>query len=238
LPIATGFHLVCLLQKLLYGLKQAPHAWYQRFASYLTTLGFTSLASDVSLFIYKNDSQLAYLLQYVDEIILTASSSEMLHSITSRLSSEFAMTDLGDLSYFLGILVTRSTDGLHLSQRQYALDLLKHAGMAECHVTTTPVDTRAKLSASDSPPVSDSFDYRSIVGALQYLTLTRPDISYDVLQVCLYMHMPREPHLALIKRILRYVKGTLDYGLHTSVSDSCSITAYLDADWAGCPDTR
>jgi hypothetical protein len=101
-----------------------------------------------------------------DDIILTASSSELLHSITSRLSSEFAMTDLGDLSYFLGISVTRSTDGLHLSQWQYALDLLKHAGMAECHATTTPVDTSAKLSASDGLLVFDPSDNQSIVGTL------------------------------------------------------------------------
>jgi hypothetical protein len=99
---------VCLLQKLLYGLKQAPHAWYQQFASYLTTMGFIPSASDVSLFVYKNGSQLAYLLLYVDDIILTTSSSELLHSITSRLRAEFAMTDLSDLSYFMGISVTRS----------------------------------------------------------------------------------------------------------------------------------
>jgi hypothetical protein len=171
---------VCLLWKSLYGLKQAPHAWYQWFASYLTTLGFTSLASDVSLFVYKNDSPLAYLLLYVDDIIHTTSSFELLHSITSRLSSKFAMTDLSNLSYFLGILITQSTNALHLSQWQYALDLLKHACMAECHATTTPVDTRAKLSASDGPSISDPSDYQSILSALQYLTLTWSDISYIV----------------------------------------------------------
>jgi hypothetical protein len=167
-PCTTNNHrvsliLVLLIQsvflKSLYGLKQAPRAWYKRFASYLTTLGFTPSPSNVSLFIYKNGSQLAYLLLYVNDIILMTSSLELLHSITTRLHSEFAMTDLGDLSYFLGIFVTRSPDGLHLSQRQYALDLLKRAGMAECHVTTTPVDTRGKLSVSDGPPVSNASDY-------------------------------------------------------------------------------
>jgi hypothetical protein len=132
---------VCLLQKSLYGLKQAPRAWYQRFASYLTTLGFVASASDVSLFVYKNGFQLAYLLLYVDDIILTASSPDLLQSLTARLHSEFAMTDLGDLSYFLGISVTRSATGQQLSQRQYAIDLLQCGGMAECHPTTTPVDT-------------------------------------------------------------------------------------------------
>jgi hypothetical protein len=229
---------VCLLQKSLYGLKQAPRAWYQRFTSYLTILGFVASASDVSLFVYKNGSQLAYLLLYVDDIILTASSPDLLQSLTARLHSKFAMTYLGDLSYFLGISVTRSTTGMQLSQRQYAIDLLQCAGMAECHPTTTPVDTRAKLSATEGNLVTNPSDYRSIVGALQYLTLTQPDLSYAVQQVCLYMHTPREPHLALVKRILRYVKGTLDFGLHIGISDSNTITAYSDADWAGCPDTR
>jgi hypothetical protein len=104
--------------------------------------------------------------------------------------------------------------------------------------TSTPVDTRAKLSASDGALVIVPSEYRSLAGALQYLTLTRPDLAYGVHQACLYMHDPREPHLALIKRLLRYVKGTLDFGLHLSASSVSSLTAYYDADWAGCPDTR
>jgi hypothetical protein len=96
---------VCLLQKLLYGLKQEPRAWYQHFASYLTTLVFIPSALDVSLFVYKNGSQLAYLLLYVDDIILTTSSSKLLHSIIAQLHSEFSMIDLGDLSYFMASLL-------------------------------------------------------------------------------------------------------------------------------------
>jgi hypothetical protein len=100
----------------------------------------------------------------------------------AQLASEFAMTDLGDLHHFLGISVTRSPNDLFLSQRQYTVDLLQRAGTAECHSTATPVDTQAKLSASDGAPLStsDSSDYMSLVGALQYLTLTRPDLAYAV----------------------------------------------------------
>jgi hypothetical protein len=231
---------VCLLLKSLYGLKQAPRAWYQRFASFIRQLGFTASTSDTSLFVYKEGAGIAYLLLYVDDIILTASSLTLLQSIMARLASEFAMTDLGDLHHFLAISVSRSADGLFLSQRQYAVDLLQRAGMAECHSTATPVDTHAKLSATDDAPLSasDSSDYRSLVGALQYLTLTRPDLAYAVQQVCLFMHDPREPHLALVKRILRYVKGTLSSGLHIGTGPVHSLTAYSDADWAGCPDSR
>jgi hypothetical protein len=229
---------ICLLQRSLYGLKQAPRAWYQRFATYIRQLGFTPSASDVSLFVYKEGGCLAYLLLYVDDIILTASSPALLKRIINRLHSEFAMTDLGDLHHFLNISVERSSDGLFLSQRQYAVELLQWAGMSECHSTVTPVDTRTKLSATDGAPAADPSEYRSIAGALQYLTLTRTDLAYAVQQVCLFMHDPREPHLAVLKRILRYVKGTLSFSLHLGVDPVQSLTAYSDADWAGCPDSR
>ena len=110
--------------------------------------------------------------------------------------------------------------------------------MAECHSTTTPVDTHAKLSAIAGAPVADPSAYRSLAGALQYLMLTHPDLAYAVQQVCLFMHDPREPHLSMIKRILRYLKGTLSSGLHIGVGPVQSLVAYSDADWAGCPDSR
>jgi len=121
---------VCLLQKSFYGLKQAPRAWYQRFATYIKQIGFVALVSNTSLFVYKDGAHIAYLLLYVDDIMLTASSTSLLHDIIGRLHTEFAMTDLEALHHFLGISITRSSDGLFLSQRQYALDLLQRAGMS------------------------------------------------------------------------------------------------------------
>jgi len=134
--------------------------------------------------------------------------------------------------------VLRSGDGLLLSRRQYMLDILDRAGMAECKPCSTPVDTNPKIAAADGTPVSDPSDFRSLAGALQYLTFTRPDIAYVVQQVCLHMHDPREPHLAALKRILRYVRGTLHLGLLLRPSTSADLVVYTDADWAGCPDTR
>jgi hypothetical protein len=110
--------------------------------------------------------------------------------------------------------------------------------MAECHSSPTPVDTSAKLSATDGDLISDTTEYRSLAGALQYLTLTRPDISYAVQQICLHMHVRHTPHLALVKHVLRYLCGTLDFGLTLHASSSTSLMAYSDADWAGCPDSR
>ncbi|XP_062232865.1 uncharacterized mitochondrial protein AtMg00810-like [Phragmites australis] len=112
------------------------------------------------------------------------------------------MTDIGDLHFFLGIDVHRSADGLFLSQRYYIVDLLQCAGMAECHSTMTPVDMKAKLSASEGEPIANSTEYRSLFSAMQYLTLTCPNLAYAVQQVYLYMHDSREPHLYMIKRIL------------------------------------
>ncbi|GJT73970.1 ribonuclease H-like domain-containing protein, partial [Tanacetum coccineum] len=123
----------------------------------------------------------AYLLLYVDDIILTASSTAFLQSIIATLHAEFSMTDLGPLNYFLGISVTRNTSGMFLSQQKYASKLLERAGMLTCNPCRTPVDTDFKLSA-DGDPVSDPTLYRSLAGGLQYLTFTRPDISFAVQQ--------------------------------------------------------
>ncbi|GAU48004.1 hypothetical protein TSUD_404810 [Trifolium subterraneum] len=229
---------VCRLRKSLYGLKQAPRAWYQRFADFVSTIGFRHSTSDHSLFIYRRGTDLAYILLYVDDIILITSSQDLRQSIMALLASEFAMKDLGPLSYFLGIAVTRHAGGLFLSQSTYAGEIIARAGMASCKPSATPVDTKQKLSTSAGTPYDDPTLYRSLAGALQYLTFTRPDISYVVQQVCLHMHAPCTGHMFALKRILRYVQGTLHYGLHLSPSPIEKLISYTDADWGGCPDTR
>jgi len=219
---------VCRLNRSLYGLKQAPRAWYSRFAAYLLSLGFVEAKSDTSLFVYRRGTDTIYLLLYVDDIVLTASSSALLQQTIQALQQEFSMKDLGEL-HFLGMHVRRHGTGLLLSQRQYMLDILERAGMTECKPCSTPVDTNPKLAA-DGPPVQDASEFRSLAGALQYLTFTRPDIAYAVQQVCLHMHDPREPHLAALKHILRYIRGTLHLGLLLRPSSQSELTVYSDAD--------
>ncbi|GJU15139.1 ribonuclease H-like domain-containing protein [Tanacetum coccineum] len=179
----------------------------------------------------------AYLLLYVDDIILTASSTSLLQRIISLLHAEFAMTDLGPLNYFLGISATRTTSGIFLSQTKYATEILEQAQMLNCNPCRTPIDTEKKLGPEGSP-VTDPTLYRSLAGSLQYLTFTRPDLSYAVQQLCLYMHDPREPHLNAMKRVLRYLRGTTDLGLQLFRSTTSQLIAYSDADWAGYPATR
>ena len=229
---------VCLLSRSLYGLKQAPRAWYQRIAGFLGLLGFRSTTSDTSLFVLHRADHVAMLLLYVDDIVITASRTDLLRDIIGRLGSEFRLKDLGALHFFLGINVRRDDTGFFLHQGQYALDLLDRAGMTDCKPAATPAEAKPKLSASAGQPATDAALYRSIVGALQYLTLTRPDIQFAVQQVCLHMHSPRDVHWSLVKRILRYIRGTPTYGLRLRASASTELLAYTDADWAGCPDTR
>jgi hypothetical protein len=242
--LPTGFanpahpELVYHLHKSLYGLKQAPRAWYNWFATYLTTPGFIEAKSDTSLFIFRRDSDTVYLLLYIDDIILTASSTELLRHTISALQREFAMKDLGLLHHFRGITVERRPDGLFLHQRTYMLDILKRAVMADCKPCMTPVNLQAKLAGDSGPPVEDASQFWSIACALQYLTFTRPDIAYTMQQICLHMCDPWESHLTAIKRILHYLQGTPNYDILLRLLSSSDLVVYMDTDWAGCLDTR
>ncbi|KAK1604353.1 hypothetical protein QYE76_028026 [Lolium multiflorum] len=162
-------------------------AYYQQPIGFVDTerpddLGFRSTRSDASLFVYRTGNDMAYLLLYVDDIILTASTAGLLRQLTDSLRAEFALKDLGPLHYFLSIEVVRRADGFFLHRRKNAHELLERVGMLNCNPAPTPVDTKAKLSASDGSLALDAPFYRSIVGALQYLTLTRPELQYAVQQ--------------------------------------------------------
>ncbi|XP_055826233.1 uncharacterized mitochondrial protein AtMg00810-like [Solanum dulcamara] len=197
-----------------------------------------SCKSDHSLFVYKNGSAIAYILLYVDDTIIIASSDHLRKHIMALLSSEFSMKDLGHLSFFLGIVITRNTYGVFLSQTHYATKIIERAKMTNCSPYPTPVDTKSKLSATVDTPYDDPTKYRSLTGALQYLTFTRPDISYVVQQVCLHMNAPTNEHMRALKHIIRYLQGTLTHGLYLYKSSVNRLISYTDADWGGCPNTR
>ncbi|XP_021766596.1 uncharacterized protein LOC110731052 [Chenopodium quinoa] len=203
-----------------------------------THIGFVCSQSDNSLFIFRQGSTTSYLLLYVDDIVSTTSSATLTSDIISFLKTEFDMTDLGKLSYFLGISVTRTRGRMFLCQRKYAEEIINRAKMSNCKPVSTPVDCKSKLSAFDGDPVVDPSLYRSLAGALQYLTFTRPDIAYAVQQICLFMHAPREPHFNALKRIIRYLKGTADHGFYLYRLPPTRLVSYTNVDWGGCPDTR
>jgi len=118
------------------------------------------------------------------------------------------------------------------------MEIIDRAGMSSYMSSPTPVETKPKLSVTSSTPFEDSTLYRSLAGALQYLIFTRPDITYAVQQVCLCMYDPKDEHMHALKRILRYIRGTIDHGLHLYPSSTSTLVSYTDADWGGCPDTR
>ncbi|XP_071738869.1 uncharacterized mitochondrial protein AtMg00810-like [Rutidosis leptorrhynchoides] len=168
---------LCLLQCSLYGLKQGPCVWYHRFATFVSTIGFSHSQSDNLLFVYQRSMDTAYILLYVDDIILVTSSSSLRHTIMSLLTKEFAMEDLGNLSYFLGINVTRNSQGLFLDQTKYAHDIITRADLANCNPVKTPVDTNGKLSSTSGKPYSKPTLFRSL-GTLTYgLQLHRSSIN-------------------------------------------------------------
>jgi hypothetical protein len=156
------------------------------------------------------------------------------------LEKEFDLKDLGDLHYFLGIEVNRPDQGSILTQKDYATELLKRVDMLSSKTVATPLSPTENLSKSEGVALGpeDSTRYRSVVGALQYLTLTRPNIAFSVNKVCQFLHSPTTVHWAAVKRILRYVKGTLTIGLTIRNSSSLLLSTFADVDWAGFVDDR
>ncbi|WVZ62530.1 hypothetical protein U9M48_012269 [Paspalum notatum var. saurae] len=231
---------VCKLNKALYGLKQAPRAWHSRLTDKLQCLGFVASQADASLFILKQRNITMYVLIYVDDIIIVSSSGNATDKLIHELTEEFAVKDLGRLDYFLGVEVVPTKHGLILSQKRYAHDLLQRAKMDKCKPISTPMAASEKLSKEQGNALTGDaqFQYRSIVGGLQYLTITRPDLSFVVNKVCQFIQAPTDVHWAAVKRILRYIKGTLDQGLRIQKSVNNTLSAFSDADWAGCPDDR
>ncbi|CAM8954603.1 unnamed protein product [Rhodiola kirilowii] len=231
---------VCKLQRSIYGLKQSPRAWYAHLSSRLHQLGFHPSLADTSLFIFNQSGVTIYMLIYVDDIIIAGSHATAVSKLVTSLSTSFPVKDLGRLSYFLGLEVAYNSGGVTLSQRRYALDLLHKSSMENCKSTPTPMSVTDKLAKDSGHPLTsaDASRYRSIVGGLQYLTLTRPDISFAVNKVCQYLSEPTDIHWEAVKRILRYIKGTTDSGLLFRRSSLTRISIFTDADWAGCPDDR
>ncbi|WVZ48888.1 hypothetical protein U9M48_000283 [Paspalum notatum var. saurae] len=231
---------ICKLKKALYGLKQAPRAWHSRLTGKLQELGFKSSVADSSLLVFKQAGLTMYMLVYVDDVIIVSSSDLATEKLIQQLQLEFAVKDLGSLEYFLGIEVKTRKNGMLLSQKRYALDLIKKAGMERCNPISTPMTASEKLLKNQGAALNekDKFKYWSIVGGLQYLTLTRPDLSFAVNRVCQYIQSPTDAHWTAVKRILRFVKGTADHGLKIQKSGSMMLSGFSDADWAGCLDDR
>lgn len=205
---------------------------------------FQKSHSDTSLFTLQLDTKLLYLLVYVDDIILTGNNADLVSQFVSCLAKRFSLKDLCNLSYFLGVQVIPQCQGILLSQRRYIQELLDKTHMEMSKPVLTPLPTHSSsLTLSSGSLLSDPTEYRTVVGSLQYLSLTRPDISFAVNRMSQFMHAPTDEHWNCVKRILRYLCGTPHDGLLLkrnsplsihAVSDS--LHAFSDADWAGNKD--
>jgi hypothetical protein len=231
-------NLVCKLNKSLYGLKQASRQWFAKFSSTIIKQGFVQSKSDYSLFTRTQGTAFIALLVYVDDILIASNDMPSVNTLKDSLHAEFKLKDLGNLKYFLGLEVARSTKGISLCQRKYALDILSDSGMLGSKPVTTPMEQNLKISQSTGEILDDPSPYRRLVGRLLYLTVTRPDISYSVQKLSQFMSKPTSMHLTAAYRVLRYIKGTSGQGLFFPSHSDLQLKAFSDSDWAGCLDTR
>jgi hypothetical protein len=189
-------HHICKVDKAIYGFKQAPRARYSRLSMKLKALGFMSSKADSSLFYYSDQHCTMFALVYVDDIIAASSAQKFTYRLVKELNQEFALKYLGDVHYFLGIEVTCMREGLLMTQERYANNIFQWVNMKKCKVVSTPMVPFEKLLITDGKPLrpKDATQYRSVVGALKYLTLTCPYLSFVVSHVCEFLHCPTTVH--------------------------------------------
>ena len=222
------------LHKALYGLKQAPRAWFSRMENYFVSEGFCKCPNEQTLFTKRSrEGKILVASVYVDDLIYTGDDEEMMMSFKCSMMKVFEMTDLGKMKFFLGIEVLQQDDGIFICQRKYALEILKRFGMIESCEVKSPMVPGSKLSKDINGAAIDESFYKQIIGSLMYLTSTRPDLVYSVSLISRYMSRPTELHLQAAKRILRYLKGTFDYGIMYKRMSTNDLIAYTDSDYAG-----
>ncbi|KAJ9544370.1 LOW QUALITY PROTEIN: hypothetical protein OSB04_024077 [Centaurea solstitialis] len=216
---------VYVLDKALYGLKQAPRAWYEELSKHLLSKGFKKGSVDSTLFLMKEGDHIVVIQIYVDDIIFGSTSWELCKKFETIMTEEFKMSMMGEINFFLGLQVRQFSDGIFINQSKYISDLLKKYDMSGCKSIGTPMATGNSLGPDHEGKDVDLRNYRSMVGSLMYLTASRPDIIYQA--------KPKESHLAAIKRIFRYLKGTPYYGIWYPKGLGFELQAYTDADYGG-----
>ncbi|CAJ2632851.1 unnamed protein product [Trifolium pratense] len=228
---------VLKLNKALYGLKQAPRAWNKRIDLFFVVQGFVKCSVEYGVYVKHSDKKhMLIICLYVDDLLVTGSSLAEIEDFKSQMKSEFEMTDLGKLTYFLGMELLYTAKGVILHQAKYATEILRKFEMLDCNSSVTPADTRLKLEIDENSDTVDSTIFRQLIGSLRYLCQTRPDISYAVGYVSRFMSKPLKPHLLAAKRILRYINGTIHYGVlfpYSKDSVKLELNGFSDADWCG-----
>ncbi|GJZ98035.1 retrovirus-related pol polyprotein from transposon TNT 1-94 [Tanacetum coccineum] len=222
------------LKKALYGLKQAPRAWYDMLSSFLISQDFSKGSVDPTLFIRRDGKELLLVQIYVDDIIFAASTPELCDLFSKIMCSKFKMSMMGKISFFLGLQISQSPRGIFINQSKYALESLKKYGFDSCDPVDTPMVEKSKLDEDKEGKAVDPSHYRGMIGTLLYLTASRPDLQFAICMCARYQARPTEKHLNVVKRIFRYLKGTVNQGLWYPKDSLIALTAFADADHAGC----
>ncbi|KAJ9538151.1 hypothetical protein OSB04_030884, partial [Centaurea solstitialis] len=225
---------VYILDKALYDLKQAPRAWYETLTDYLLGVGYKKGTIDPTLFLKRSGKDLIIVQIYVDDIIFASTKPEMCQEFENTMKSQFKMSMMGELTFFLGLQVRQRPDGIFISQAKYVQDLLKRFDFGGSNSAATPMPRNFQLNADTSGKPVDQKTYRAIIGSLLYLTASRPDIVFSTGVCARFQCDPRDSHLSAVKRILRYLKGTPDFGLWYPKDSGFELIAYTDSDHAGC----
>ncbi|GJY53657.1 retrovirus-related pol polyprotein from transposon TNT 1-94 [Tanacetum coccineum] len=222
------------LKKALYGLKQAPRAWYDTLSKFLIATKFFKGAVDPTLFTRKTGKHILLVQIYVDDIIFASTDPNACTIFSKEMNSKFQMSMMGQMSFFLGLQVSQSPRGIFINQAKYALEILKKYGMDLTDPVDTPMVDRLKLDEDLIGIPVDQTRFRGMVGSLMYLTASRPDLVFAVCMCARYQAKPTKKHLEAIKRVFRYLRGTIYMGLWYPKDNAMALTAYADADHAGC----
>ena len=217
------------LKKALYGLRQAPRAWNLKLNQILRGLKFHRCSKEPSLYHKKEHDELLIVAVYVDDLLVTGSSLQLIQEFKKEMANKFEMSDLGKLTYYLGIEVHQGDDGIVLKHDRYARKILEETGMGSCNATHVPMEMNAKFSKALDERSVDPREYRRSIGCLKYLLHTYPDLSFSVGVLSRYMQDPKESHGAALKMVLRYLRGTCSLGLRFSRGRNLKHEGYSDS---------
>jgi hypothetical protein len=229
---------VLQLHKALYGLRQAPRAWNSKLDVVLQELGFSRCKSEHGVYTRMKNRMRLVVGVYVDDLIIMGESEEEVVVFKQEMKKVFCMSDLRALSFYLGIEVKQMQSGIKLCQSSYAVKLPEKAGMKGYNSRATPMEARLKLSKDSASPAVDSTEYRSLIGSLRYLLHTRPDLTFSVCYLSRFMEELKQEHLNAVKKVLRYIAGTIEYGLvyPRESGGTIELLGYSDSDMAGDAD--
>ncbi|EOY17849.1 Copia-like retrotransposable element, putative [Theobroma cacao] len=227
------------LHKAPYGLKQAPRAWYCKFDDYLKGQGFHKSSNEATLYIQKADDQNPLIISlYVDDMLVTGGDDQRISKLKLEMQSRFRMTDLGQMSYFVGLQILQGNSRIFICQSNYIGEVLDKFKMTDCKTVATPLIPHEKLSVDKGSALENPSTFRSLIGSLLYICASRPNLMFAASYLSRFMQVPTTEHFPAAKRVLRYLKGTANFGLQFTYIDESSVelVGFSDSDWAGCVD--